>query len=216
MQLKSLLTWLATLGAASLALTACAGAPKQIATYPNLGPAPTPIAREPYPPGEVIVYHADLEMEVGDVDAAADRASTLASQYGGYLESSQSWYQDGHKTTTLELAVPPARFDDLRHGLLDLGTLIRDRVSSDTFNSDEWARSGRTSHIRVQLQPAPFPPALPNGWNPARTFERAFNVIASIFQVIADIMIWVVVVAGPFVVIGLVVWIVVRQVRRQH
>ncbi|MCL4506839.1 MAG: DUF4349 domain-containing protein [Chloroflexi bacterium] len=208
-------TWFACLAVCGfLALAACSSAsPSQIASYPRSTPVePTSIAREPYPRGEVIPYDADIELAVGNVDVAAERATELAYQYGGYPAGSQSWFQDGQKHIQLELSVPAYRFDSLRRDLLDLGTLIADRVSNEVASPGD-AR-GRMTHVTVHLRPAVIAFPFDAGWNPAQTFASAFGVVASIFRVLADIAIWLVVVIGPFALIGLVVWVVVRQLRR--
>jgi hypothetical protein len=214
-------TALFALGIAA-ALAACSSAaPRQIATYPAEAPpaTPAPIAREPYPRDQIVVRNAYLEFEVNDVDAAAGRVAALAYEHGGYPVTTQSWVQDGRQVTTVTLAVPAGRFDELRRRLLDLGTLITERTSSETVPNDE-SSSDRSrayppyTQVTVLLRPAAVSFVTTNGWNPARTFERAFGVVASIFQVVADVLIWVIVVGGPFALVGWGVWALLRRVRR--
>jgi len=212
------LVWLGLCVFASL-LAACGGGanPQLIGSYPK-GPASSPTY--PPPPANLLVVHnAYLELEVGSTDAAAQRATQLADDYGGYLVSSQSWYADSRKYTTLTLAVPVAQFETLRQSLLSLGSLVGERVSSDVVSitghgADAW---NTFSTITVQFRPALPSFSLPSvtgpGWNPARTFEQAFRVFASIFTFLVDIVIWVVVVVGPFALMGLGLRALLRRLR---
>lgn len=203
----------------ALALAACSGSatPQLIGSYPK-GASPT---YAPPPENLLVVYDDYLELEVSNTDTAADRATRLASDYGGYLVSSQSWYQGGRKYTTLTLAVPVAQFEATRKALLRLGTLVSENVSGDListrYGADGW-NTRVASNITVQLSPAFSVVTLPSlpatGWNPARTFEQAFGVFASVFTFIVDLLIWVVVIVGPFVLMGLGVRAVVRRMRR--
>ena len=88
--------------------TACTNAdgPEQIAVYSQ----DEPIAVYPLSPEYTLIYNATLDMEVSNVERAAERAKEIAFDAGGYLVSAQSWYRDGEKHTTVVLAVPAYRF----------------------------------------------------------------------------------------------------------
>lgn len=203
----------AVLSALLVLLSACTTVTgvKQIATAPRL----TPIARYP-----VIVYTGYMELQVQDVDEAVEHAARLAESYGGYFSSSQSWHVDNRKVTTIELAVPTRSFDSLRGALLELGVLLNETVSSlpsDPSPSDPNPYSSISVHFRpgeVLRLPDPPPARSDTGWSPARTFQRAFSVFLTIFGFIADVLIWVVVVAGPFLLVAAVAWLVLRRLRR--
>jgi hypothetical protein len=199
----------------ALVLTACgSGAtPQLIGAHPKQSASTTGYA----PPAHLlVVYTSHLTLEVADVSRAAEAATRLAYDHGGYLVSSHTWYQDGRKHTTLTLAVPVPQFDALRNALLGLGTLVGETVSGEPkpIRGDDW----RTfSHITLHLQPAPSAFSLPKlpvtGWDPARTFERAFGVFAAIFTFLVDIVIWATVVVGPFVLMGLGLRALARRMR---
>jgi hypothetical protein len=185
------LFYLAGCSAESPELIAAHPAEIAIATYPQVPPPE---------PNLMVVYNANLVMAVSNVDRAAEEAAGIAYDYGGYLVSSQSWYQDDDKHTTLILAVPVSRFESARRSLLNLGTLVSERVSGEltAYGGEDW----RTfSHITLNLRPKAF--ALPSmnlpTWRPLRTLVNAWGVFISIFGFLTDIVIWVVVVAGPFV-----------------
>jgi hypothetical protein len=194
------------------ALAACSGSatPQLIGSYPRYG-TPTPfvaLAR---------VYNTNLEIEVADVDAAAQQAARLAYDNGGYLVASQSWYQDGRRRTALTLAVPAGQFDTLRHSLIVLGRLLDERLTSQPAPWPSYPTQPE-SVVSVTFSTAgPMVefPALPSlGWSPARTFAQAFGVFASIFTVLIDVVIWVSVVVGPFVLMGLGLRWLIRRTRR--
>lgn len=50
-------------------------------------------------------------------------------------------------------------------------------------------------------------------WDPAVTFRAAFGVFLKLFQLLVDALIWIVVVAGPFVLMGVGAVVVLRRVR---
>jgi hypothetical protein len=203
---------------AALALAACSGStPQLIGSYPKGGgAAPT---RIPPPADHLVVYDDYLALEVSDTDAAARRAAQLAYDHGGYVVSSQAWFQDGRKHFTLTLAVPAARFDSVRAALLRLGALVTENVSGERASTAHGANEWNTfSHMTVQLRPRPSAAALPSlpstGWDPARTFERAFGVFASIFTFLVDVVIWATVVVGPFALMGMGARALARRLKR--
>ena len=182
-------------------LAACSQAenPEQIAAHPM----EEAIAVYSHSSESMVVYNATLEMEVSNVERATERAKQIAFEQGGYLVSAQSWYRDGEKHTTAVLAVPAYRFDSAREEVLRLGKLVGEWVSSDLV-SPGGARQGVFAQITVYLHPMDsiLPEiSLPN-WRPVRTFEKAWGFFLSIFGFILDIVIWILVVAGPFVLIG--------------
>lgn len=183
-------------------LTACsrAGAPEQIAAFS----IEKPIAVYPQPPESTLVYHATLDMEVSNVERAAERAQEIAFEADGYLISAQSWYRDGEKHSTVVLAVPVYRFDLVRDNLMRLGKLSGEWISSELVSPDSGTRD-KYSQISVYFHPRDtrFPEISLSNFRPVRTIEKAFGVFIAIFGFILDILIWAIIVVGPFVLIGL-------------
>ncbi len=203
-----------------LALAAC-GAPAEatpqlIAAYPNTG-SDAPISAEygPPPANVLVVYDAWLQLDVSNPARAAERATALAVDYGGYLVSSQSVYLQDDLHITLVLAVPVTQFERVKRALLDLGTLRSESVSGELLESGYG--QANFSHITLQLRPTGTFSATSGGtgWNPARTFASAFGVFAAIFQFLVDIVIWVAVVGGPFVLAGWGLRALLRRWRAQ-
>jgi len=199
-----------------LFLEACSAgsAPRLIAQHPTteeirLNPPPT--YWQPQLEG-IFVYHAELALHVYRPAAATDRAERLVAQYGGYLASSRHWEGQDGETYTLELAVPPEYFEDLRAELLTLGDLQRETIWED-WQPYQASRQRVYSRITLILEPAitlrvDFPRS---GWNPARTLQKATQVFFAIFGFLVDVLIWVVVVAGPFVLLGWGLYALVRR-----
>ncbi|MEW5872324.1 MAG: DUF4349 domain-containing protein [Chloroflexota bacterium] len=177
-------------------------------------PKSGPIAQ--YPPAYTLVYHAYLEMKVSNLDRAIEKATQLAYNYGGYLSGSQTWYVDGRKVASLELAVPNANFDPLRKALYGLGSLVSENTSSQLVDTYPGDKRTLFSTITVQLRTgaASAPPIQIGGWNPGRTLQNAFSVFVSIFGFLADIFIWLVVVVGPFLLAAIIARVLIRRFRR--
>jgi len=196
------------LGILVFLLTACAASvsPIQVASFPLV----TPIAK--YPP-DPILYRSYIEVLVSDVDRAAETAAYRATANNGYLVSSDSWYADGRKVISMELAVPTYNFENLRQDLLNLGQVVNESLSGQPANPPPYNQPIGYSQITLQLRPAgqyvPPPPA----WRPVRTLQQAFSVFLTIFGFLTDILIWVVVVAGPFLLIGLGIGLIIRRRR---
>jgi len=201
-------------------LGGCSGqaTPKAIAVYPQK----TRIAPAVYPPlPPVVVYHAYLELEVASVDQAAGQAAELATRHGGYLANLQSWQVDGQTVTSVDLAVPTASFDSLRQKLRALGTVLNESITGEPVRPQPgttqlYPPPPSYSTITAQFRSGEVSwPELPEtGWNPGRTFQRAYAVFVTIFGFLADVVIWTVVVLGPFVVLGAAAYLVIRRIRR--
>lgn len=75
------------------------------------------------------------------------------------------------------------------------------------------------STISITLTPqiGPVTPEPEPAWNPGETFERASEVLIKLVQTVADLLIWLIVVFGPFALIGALVlglgWRVLRKAR---
>ncbi len=180
---------------------------------------PTPIAI--YPPPAATAYHTYLEILVRDVDHAASLASRRARELGGIVENSAAWTTGGRKYISLELSVPSNNFEALRSTLLGLGALISETTVGEQIRAAPEGSIAPYSKVSLQLNPAAAPiPYRPNpaqpGWDPMRTLQSAWQVFVRIFGFLADILIWIVVVAGPFALIGVVIWRLVRRKPKQN
>lgn len=198
--------------AALLAACSPAASPQLIAAAPKN----TPIAR--YPAAPDIRYQSEIWLQVSDVERTARAVSQTAVQLGGYLASSSTWYSGSGQAMTLELAVPGSAFERLRAYILSSGQVLEEQLTGKPSDPGRPIELTQFSTIYLHLLPAPTawaPPADPSGWNPARTFQRAFGVFLNIFGFLADILIWTLVVVGPFVLMALGAFWLVRRMRRR-
>ena len=125
------------------------------------------------------------------------------------------WTQDGQTCIQLVLAVPAPNYEALHQAILDLGTLDSERVSGEWVSSrygNDWSVY---SEITVTFYPRSTvrPLISTTGWSPVHTLERAWRVFVTIFGFVVDILIWVTVLVGPFILMGLGLWAVIRKLR---
>jgi hypothetical protein len=195
-----------------LSLVACSGAsdPQLIAAYPsNANPKDQPASAEQF------VYDAFMELEVWNPEAAAERAEERAYDCGGYLVSAQSWTQAGQKHIQLVLAVPAPNYEALHQAIQDLGALQSEHVSGQWVSSRYGSDWSVYSEITVTFHPksSSRPVIAASGWNPVRTLERAWRVFVTVFSFLVDVLIWVTVLVGPFILMGLGLRVIIRKLR---
>ena len=198
----------------ALALAACsASEPQMIASFPadsENNPVPLNL-----PQPAQYVYDASIELDVSNLENASERAIGLAYQYEGYLVSSHAWQSGDAQHARLVLAVPVINFDKTFNALSRLGEVVNQHISG------EWTSHGTGdgwtvySEITVLLNDADSTWARPiGGWRPVRTLSSAWDVFVAIFGFLADVIIWLIVVVGPFLVLAYVVHRVVKRIRR--
>ena len=185
-----------------LAGCSATGAPRRIASYPSGAPQP-PVETHPYRPPGPLVYNASLVLRVWDPEGAAGRAEGLAYEYGGYLVGTHTWKQDGGEIVGLTLAVPLYSFDALHEDLLRLGKLESESVWGERTG---YAPGGTPNYSQISVELRPRMLAWRGihigSWDPGQTFARALQVSVAIFGFLANILIWLVVVLGPFVLLA--------------
>jgi len=204
-----ILTGVLFLLACGLAACSALSAPRQIAAYPRTTPFPQSIP--------VQTYDLYLELEVADVDDAEDRVTRLVYGAGGLVEDSTSWQQAGYRRATLVLAMPVDRAEAAREALFDIGTPLQGQLSS---RITDWRGegAGAYAYFTVQLveRGARLTEFSPGGWRPVHTLAKAWSVFSSIFGFLLDILIWMAVVFGPFVLIGAGLWAILRHCRSRR
>ncbi len=183
--------------------------PRQIASYPLSTPYPRPMTTP--------AYDTYLELDVPDLEEVMERAARLAYRAGGMVVDACSWQQDGCDRTILVLAVPTGHSEALLRALLDLGTPLRQHTSSRMIGRYVEGAS-MYAYITIQFRESGgrLPALPPTGFRPLRTLAKAWRVFASITGFLVDILIWIAVVPGPFILSGLVVWRIVRHYRSRH
>jgi hypothetical protein len=195
-----------------LALLLAGCAPRLIAA------SPLKIASAPRPAPTLVNNSTRLSLEVDDVPSAAYQAIDLALRYGGWVIDRSCRGTGIYQVANLILGVPPSNGERLRRALTGLGQVYDQDAWDDTRGC---STCSDVSYIYLELSPrlpawddaAPPAPGRPNG-GPAGTLRNAWLVTASIFTFLLNVLIWIVVVAGPFVLIGLGILALVRRFRR--
>jgi hypothetical protein len=62
--------------------------------------------------GRKIIKDAELELLVQDTDVALDRLTAISTDFGGYVLSTNTWYENGYKIATVTIAVPVDTFEN--------------------------------------------------------------------------------------------------------
>jgi hypothetical protein len=165
------------------------------------------------PANSLIVYHAQVDLEVSSVDYAVDRIQGYAGKYGGYTTYIYRWYQDGDEHATVIVSVPSINYEALHDRIIRLGdleeeTIIGELKSGSYRSGSQIEMSTLTIHL---AQKGWSRPSSTSGWRPLETFSDAFEVAGVIFRFLIDVLIWVAVIAGPFALFG---W-GIRQIARR-
>lgn len=146
--------WLIILSLGLVCPTACHGGVVSPATPQLIGAYPQDPDAIVWPTSPQVVYRAYIELEVSNPTTVAERAARLATDYGGYLVSSQTWSESGRKQASLTLAVPVAYFDSLRAALLDLGTLVQEDLTGTPVRYSPGGNEWNTyTSITLRLRP---------------------------------------------------------------
>ena len=241
--------------------------------------AASDVAMLNYQSGSVrmVIKDAEMELLVEDTDRAIDQVTQLTADYGGYLISSQSWFDGEFKYAAIRLAVPSQAFETALTNLRHIGVkVVRETGSGQDVSAEytdlqsrltnleataarvrEFLKAAQTveeslkvnqqlSELEAQIEqikgqmkyyegrtaystitanlvpqrptPTPSPTATPTAtptpmpaWNPGHTFNKASNILGILFRATVDLLIWLTVVFGPFVVVLiLIVWLLDR------
>ena len=159
---------------------------------------------ESLPDAAQIVYHATIDLQVRSVPNSVEDLKDLAHEHGGYLTSAQTWYDDHDENATVVIGVPAFNFDLLYDDVLRLGTLESEslRGELEPYRGRDWDESiMSTITVHLSEKGASMRLEWPN-WHAANTFEQAFGVASALFRFLLDAVIWIVVVVGPFVLLG--------------
>lgn len=117
-----------------------------ITTTPAPTQAPDMAINEPGSPAQLIsappanrmvIKDAELELLVRKPDQALADVTQMASDYGGYIISSQTWYDGDFKYATLRLAVPSTTFETALNNLRIMGMqVLRETASGQDVSAE--------------------------------------------------------------------------------
>lgn len=203
---------------AALLLGACGGGgtPGLIAAFPTgVSEPPREITSQREPGGESVY----LALHVEHLDRAVREVREAASEYGGYVVDTQSWQEGKFDNRILVLKVPGVHFERVLDRLKDIGELESEHVTraggkDGRYESGQIPMAAITVHLLAEKtfwSGVELP-----GWNPGETIAKAFSVFIKIFGFAADVLIWVIVVLGPFALIGYVGWRLASNVQEKR
>ncbi|RUL85711.1 DUF4349 domain-containing protein [Tautonia sociabilis] len=119
--------------------------------------APASPPQEEPPPAETlarkIIYDAQIELLVEDLDPTADRIAALVEEHSGYIaEQDLSGSPGSRRGGRWTLRVPVERFEDLVRDLLALGELQRNQRTSQDVTEQYYDIEARIRNKRVEEQ----------------------------------------------------------------
>ena len=86
----------------------------------------------------MIIKDADLELLVSDTDVALDSITVIAVDYGGYIISSHTWYEDDFRYATVRLGVPVEEFENVLRRLRGLALQVLNEIASGEDVTDQF------------------------------------------------------------------------------
>lgn len=90
------------------------------------------------PQERMIVKNGEIDLLVEDTDSAINRVTQVATDNGGYVLSSQSWYSREFKYATITLAVRADRFETAMERLRGLSIQVLSETSSGEDVTSEY------------------------------------------------------------------------------
>lgn len=161
----------------------------------------------------------DVSAEYVDLESRLTNLEATAARIRGFLEDADTIEES--LTISAQLAEVEAEINEVRGQM----NFYQGRAAFSTITvaiTPEFPTPTPSATPTQTATPTPTPTFTPTptltptpAWNPGETFGDAAQVSAGIGRTIADILIWIVVVIGPFaVVLGVFVWGIWRVTRR--
>jgi hypothetical protein len=104
------------------------------AAVANLGPA----ANRPNVYNRLIIKNAEIEMTVENTDTAINRSLGIVTEYGGYVVSNRTWFNQEYKYATLSIGVPAENFEEMLRRLKDLAVTVTNETVSGQDVTEEF------------------------------------------------------------------------------
>ncbi len=101
-------------------------------------PASTNPQASPYQQNRMIIKNGEMALLVADTDRAIDQATGVAIDTGGYIVSSRTWVQDGHKFAEMTMGVPSNQFEVAQRRLRGLALEVQNDTASGQDVSQEY------------------------------------------------------------------------------
>ena len=86
----------------------------------------------------MIIKDAEMELLVSDTDVALDSVTVIAVDYGGYIISTHTWYEDDFRYATVRLGVPVEEFENVLRRLRGLALQVLSEMASGEDVTDQF------------------------------------------------------------------------------
>ena len=86
----------------------------------------------------MIIKNAEMDLLVSDTDVALDGITVIAADYGGYIISSHTWFEEEFKYATVRLGVPVVEFENILRRLRGLAVKVNSEVASGEDVTDQY------------------------------------------------------------------------------
>jgi hypothetical protein len=86
----------------------------------------------------MIIKNAEMELQVADTDVALDSITIIAADYGGYIISSHTWFEDEFKYATVRMGVPVIEFENILRRLRGLALQVTNEMASGEDVTDQY------------------------------------------------------------------------------
>lgn len=107
----------------------------------------------PYAQDRMIVKSGEMDLLVVDTDVAIGGVSQVAIDYGGYILSGRSWYQDNFKFAQITVGVPSIEYENALARLRRLSITVLRETSSGQDVTDEYVDlDSRLRNLEVQAE----------------------------------------------------------------
>jgi Domain of unknown function (DUF4349) len=114
-----------------------ASAADSSAVSQNLPSSMNPQA-SPYQQNRMIIKNGEMALLVADTDRAIDQATGVAVDTGGYIVSSRTWVEDGHKYAEMTMGIPSNQFEVAQRRLRGLALVVQNDTASGQDVSQEY------------------------------------------------------------------------------
>jgi hypothetical protein len=126
----------------------------------------------------MIIKDADLELLVSDTDIALDSVTVIVVDYGGYIISTHTWYEDDFRYATVRLGVPVEEFENVLRRLRGLALQVLSEIASGEDVTDQYVDlQSRLTNLQATRD------RIREFLDKAETVEEALQVNAQLSQV---------------------------------
>ncbi|MCW4026876.1 MAG: DUF4349 domain-containing protein, partial [Candidatus Bathyarchaeota archaeon] len=100
----------------------------------------------------MIIYTAQLDLTVGNVDSAMNEIGNIAESLGGFVSGASTSKRDGRKTGVITLRVPQKDFDSTILAIEELGEIESRDVRGEDVTEQYVDLEARLSNLQSQEQ----------------------------------------------------------------